>query len=1282
VFFAGIASVREPEERWSERGVMPFRKVVHTSGEVWEAPFYLFKIVNLRNPTQSGPIRAGDPVWFQVVQGRGETGWLSGSVLGSYMQGSVPLDSTAVDMDGKPPGFHVSQHMAKFDKDLAKSQFALSANASLFGLPEHARQTLLPSILAADHEGFINQGDDEDEEDDSSVPRPKKTSALLASVAQAKLMASTVSLHASGSLGPEHHFGSSLLTPYSTFESKYSGTVGLSEFDDESSAFVQEIESILDSVQPEVSANMVRAPQLKFMSTGINPGLEALQAGIAATKAHASAMAASSQTVTTAVSTGLGVASVTERTAHLQKNPSLAIPTPAAAPSPLRVTRRQDSRETHNTENSETFALTALAEEDPDASRSPRSRSRTGSPSRSRSGSPSRGNSSRRTMSFRIEKQGKEAKEAGDTGAHNKSGATEPKPTADDALNDPLAALAKKYQKRRRSLLFATTSPLLPATTSAMVFQAARPRRDSFMGTPSGFVSLSAIKQLAGSVLSPPPEIPFSMRNLIQSMSLTANSVARINALDRLRDHLGLPVPMQAYTPALFSQYDYLHGPATKEQKTGIYRRNDPGFEILSNMINSKPIASGKWMMKLAAKEISDHGHVIGALGLESTGATSTLQASSIIVEKDAARIAAATGGAFGTAKLTKKDVFDSSADAPNGAGAGTGAITGGQDDAEDGEGRKGTKKKDKTEPFLLNFSEIYVEKEWYYISCESASSAGDASNIKPVEEAPGPGRSHGHPPEMNRKPLQPAAAAVATEAHYTNPSNAIDSSSFVHQPGDGASGGNRRTSHLAAHVAGQSGSYKVERRGVFRLRLLNAVSSDHALSREEEIGLRAELQLKRSERRRLGEAVDKRAELDAHVAPNGAPLPKAGKPFRNDVHATANLARNLFKSRVDADNLAYSRYVQHEEDKAKVADAVFRRRLTESLAKDEQEQEKALHARGIETRLLSQDITIPKPRPMEEVVEGALDLEALVAASESQENLAVWIENRYGKLYSTEKSIYNVDLSHVDRIVANRVEQEVLDAFRTRSRSHSPTDGARLSREAKKRKNKNRARSKLRIIALAARATVHMRAAKKDDSVEGEHEPHGSSQRQPPGTIVRRISQPKLQEATADEESASSGAALVASPMLSPAEATDSSSLPPPDGGVLPPGSLGASYARGRNASVVEAPPPRPSVAFVLAPNEMGIKGTMLPHVTTLEELKRLPADQSFAFSSNFSVHLASEHTFNKALELEKRVMFDVVQQESRPSAKKKATPAAEAAPSSSLPKAGREQEEAKTKE
>ena len=94
-------------------------------------------------------------------------------------------------------------------------------------------------------------------------------------------------------------------------------------------------------------------------------------------------------------------------------------------------------------------------------------------------------------------------------------------------------------------------------------------------------------------------------------------------------------------------------------------------------------------------------------------------------------------------------------------------------------------------------------------------------------------------------------------------PQAADDSSLRVHQPPDGISGGNRRATYLQPHTSGLAGEYKVERRGVFRIRVL-AIGSDSMgsggsrsgsmLAREGRVVLRARDQLREAEARRIGD--------------------------------------------------------------------------------------------------------------------------------------------------------------------------------------------------------------------------------------------------------------------------------------------------------------------------------------------------------------------------------------------------------------------------------------------
>ena len=79
---------------------------------------WVFKIVDLRDPHAAGPVHAGDPVWLQVISdanggsdGGGSSHMLpaganvdwrqGGGVLSSYACEVAPLDSQAVDMEGR-----------------------------------------------------------------------------------------------------------------------------------------------------------------------------------------------------------------------------------------------------------------------------------------------------------------------------------------------------------------------------------------------------------------------------------------------------------------------------------------------------------------------------------------------------------------------------------------------------------------------------------------------------------------------------------------------------------------------------------------------------------------------------------------------------------------------------------------------------------------------------------------------------------------------------------------------------------------------------------------------------------------------------------------------------------------------------------------------------------------------------------------------------------------------------------------------------------------------------
>jgi hypothetical protein len=101
---SGDVQVRAAESRWQERGTAPFRPFVYGRGagrRQISQPVFTFRVVDLRSPHRGDEVRFGDPVWLVVSNGRGESDWQSGSVLGGYMQRPVELNKAIVPSSSK-----------------------------------------------------------------------------------------------------------------------------------------------------------------------------------------------------------------------------------------------------------------------------------------------------------------------------------------------------------------------------------------------------------------------------------------------------------------------------------------------------------------------------------------------------------------------------------------------------------------------------------------------------------------------------------------------------------------------------------------------------------------------------------------------------------------------------------------------------------------------------------------------------------------------------------------------------------------------------------------------------------------------------------------------------------------------------------------------------------------------------------------------------------------------------------------------------------------------------
>lgn len=132
-----------------------------------------------------------------------------------------------------------------------------------------------------------------------------------------------------------------------------------------------------------------------------------------------------------------------------------------------------------------------------------------------------------------------------------------------------------------------------------------------------------------------------------------------------------------------------------------------------------------------------------------------------------------------------------------------------------------------------------------------------------------------------------------------------------VPQAPDGVIGGNRRPALLQPHAPGVPGRFKVERRAVFRLRLLQSTGTGvaGAVSRDDRLALRARAQLRASERQRLGPPAALCGTPQSPLAPSSRPSTRGARAGVDDgggsgARPLGQLSRSL---RADADAIVAS---------------------------------------------------------------------------------------------------------------------------------------------------------------------------------------------------------------------------------------------------------------------------------------------------------------------------------------------------------------------------------------
>lgn len=250
----------------------------------------------------------------------------------------------------------------------------------------------------------------------------------------------------------------------------------------------------------------------------------------------------------------------------------------------------------------------------------------------------------------------------------------------------------------------------------------------------------------------------------MERMQRESLSNARINPLDYVGSQAGVPRPMRAHVPLAGSRLDYVSGPRNSWNPQGHYRRNDAGYAAMYQRANARPITMAQWRFRIARKELTSDGFVIGGLGVEAhSAAAATIGRGSAggsvmaATGSTASHGGAATSDGIGGASdyLLRKDV--SVLDVETSASSNRmqtilankiekarrqRARAGGGDEEEAKPAAVGDSRHQQSPadgeslPIICNLSEIFLEQQWMYLSSSAATERGELPHRVKVEVA------------------------------------------------------------------------------------------------------------------------------------------------------------------------------------------------------------------------------------------------------------------------------------------------------------------------------------------------------------------------------------------------------------------------------------------------------------------------------------------------------------------------------------------------------------------